>query len=264
MDATPFAGPATSHVPAADSRAPGRADALWEGAVNARDLGGLGGSVQPGRLYRMGRHEWLTEAGWRQAWGQGVRTVIDLRSPVEVGRRETDPQVGSDVVGRFVFLSRPTEDPADEEFRALCGPYLSSPEHYGENLRRWPERFVGIARAFVAAPAGGMVLHCAAGRDRTGLVVAVLLGAAVIGTAEICADYARAVTAMNERYRGQKTPHETPRTDDELAVWLARARTQLEDLLSSLDAARYLRDAGLTADELAGLRARLTHPVRPL
>ncbi|MHA7283408.1 tyrosine-protein phosphatase [Arthrobacter sp. TMS2-4] len=249
--ATPGAGPATVAAP-------------WDGAVNARDLGGIGGSVQPGRLYRMGRNEWLTEAGWRRAWEQGVRTVVDLRHPFELGRRGTDPLVSPAGVERFAFLNLPTEDQADEEFMALCGPYLSSPEHYGENLSRWPEKFARVARAFAAAPAGGVVIHCAAGRDRTGLVVALLLSAAGIGTSAIIADYERAVLTMNERYRGQATPHETPKTDAELAVWLARARRQLEDLLSSLDAAQYLRDAGLTPEELTGVRARLTDPAWPL
>ena len=262
MDAVPLSGSdLTVDAPASGPAARG---APWEGAVNARDLGGVGGSVQPGRLYRMGRSEWLTEAGWRQAWEQGVRTVVDLRHPFELGRRGTDPLVGPRAVERFVLLNLPTEDQADEEFTALCGPYLSSPEHYGENLRRWPEKFARVARAFVTAPAGGVVIHCAAGRDRTGLVVALLLSAAGVGPSAISADYARAVTAMNERYRGQETPHETPRTEDELAVWLTRAGRHLEDLLSSLDAERYLRDAGLTATELAALKARLTRRSWPL
>ncbi|MBG6224517.1 hypothetical protein IWX63_001076 [Arthrobacter sp. CAN_A2] len=257
MDASPIAGLDTTTARAA-------VDGPWDGAVNARDLGGVGGSVQAGRLFRMGRNEWVTASGWRQALEQGVRTVVDLRHPFELGRRGADPLVGPDAVERFRFLNLPTEDQSDEEFMALCGPYLSSPEHYGENLRRWPEKFVRVARAFVAAPPGGVVIHCAAGRDRTGLVVALLLSAAGIGSSAIIADYARAVTTMNERYRGQETPHETPKTDAELAVWLLRARGHLEDLLSSLDAAQFLRDAGLTAQELADLRARLTSPAWPL
>ncbi|MPY10051.1 tyrosine-protein phosphatase [Arthrobacter bussei] len=250
-----------SHSPAAGATAPGP---LWDGAVNARDVGAAVSAVQPGRLYRMGRHEWVTEAGWEQAWEHGARTVIDLRNPFELGRRSQDPRVRPDVLARFTVLNLPTEDQTDADFMALTGPYLNTPEHYRENLYRWPEKFGAIARAFVTAPPGGVVIHCAAGRDRTGMVVALLLAASGIPHPEIGADYARAVTAINDRYRGQEVPHETPRSHEELAEWLAVAQGHLGTLLSSLDAARYLLDAGLTEAELDLLRERLTGSRAPV
>lgn len=237
----------------------------WDGAVNARDLGGIGDSgrrVRAGRLYRMGRHEWMTEEGWDAAWADGVRTVIDLRNSYELGRRDTDPVVAPAVVTRFRYLNLPTEDEFDDDFRALCGPYMSSPEHYRANLERWPERFAGIARAVVEAPEGGVVVHCAAGRDRTGLVTALLLSAAGLPKQSVAADYAVAVAAMNERYRNQEKPHEAPRTDEELDAFLGRAQSQLEDLLDTLDARRFLLDGGLSEAELASLIERLTGPDR--
>lgn len=238
----------------------------WDGAVNARDLGGTGDDdrrVQPGRLYRMGRHEWITEVGWQQAWDDGVRTIIDLRNGSELGRRPEDPPVPQQALDRFTYVNAPTEDQSDEEFRALCGPYLSTPKYYRNNLERWPERFAGIARAVATAPAGGVVMHCAAGRDRTGMVTALLLGAAGISVAAISADYAAAVTTINNRYRSQEKPHEPPKNDDELAAWLRVARSHLEELLDTLDARQFLLDAGLTAAELALLTARLTERESP-
>ncbi|MPY12335.1 tyrosine-protein phosphatase, partial [Arthrobacter sp. KR32] len=92
-----------------------------------------------------------------------------------MGRRSQDPRVRPDVFARFTVLNLPTEDQTDADFMALTGPYLNTPEHYRENLYRWPEKFGAIARAFVTAPPGGVVIHCAAGRDRTGMVVALLL-----------------------------------------------------------------------------------------
>ncbi|KNC15071.1 hypothetical protein AC792_15515 [Arthrobacter sp. RIT-PI-e] len=233
---------------------------LWEGAVNARDLGGVGAVVQPGRLYRMGRHEWVSETGWHEAWDDGVRTVIDLRNAFELGRRETDPPVGEGTLGRFEFVNLPTEDQSDAEFMALSGPYLSTPEYYRDNLERWPEKFAAIARAFLSARPGGVVVHCAAGRDRTGMVLALLLAAAGVPHEAILGDYTVAVTAMNDRYRGQETPHEEPRSDEELAAWLEYARRHLQELLTGLDAAAFLKRAGLTGAELTALRARLTDP----
>lgn len=258
MDAVDSAtGPDSDDHSASGRRGPALPDGLWDGAVNARDLGAVAG-VHPGRMYRMGRQEWVTAAGWDQAWEQGVRTVIDLRNAYELGRRATDPPVDRESMDRFTVVNLPTEDRSDEEFAALSGPYLATPEHYRDNLMRWPEKFAAIARAVVSAPAGGVVIHCAAGRDRTGMVVAVLLSAAGLPAAAISADYARAVTAINERYRGQETPHEVPRSDEELAQWLDYAQGHLADLLSSLDAAGLLLRGGLAEQELTALRRRLT------
>ena len=55
----------------------------WDGAVNAWHVAGA--------VFRMGRREWLTEAGWQQAYDGGIRTVVDLRNPEERRRRDTDP-----------------------------------------------------------------------------------------------------------------------------------------------------------------------------
>jgi hypothetical protein len=232
----------------------------WEGAVNARDLSGAAGLLAPGRLYRMGRREWLTGYGWQQAWDDGVRTVIDLRNADEVGRRSGDPVVPGTALAAFSIVNLPTEDPADADFRALCGPYLSSPRHYRDNLQRWPERFAAITRAVVTAPPGGVVVHCAAGRDRTGMVAALLLSACGVPAEAIAEDYAVAVRAMNERYLAQAEPREKPRSEPELRAWLDSTQGHLLDLLATLDAGAYLSAAGLSSRELAALTARLTVP----
>lgn len=235
-------------------------DVTWDGAVNARDLGGVAGLVARGRLYRMGRREWLTGRGWQQAWDEGVRTVIDLRNSEEVGPRSGDPQVPGTAAARFRIIGLPTEDSSDPEFRALCGPYLNSPRYYSDNLHRWPERFAAVTRAVITAPPGGVIVHCAAGRDRTGLVSALLLSACGVPAQDIADDYAVAVRAMNERYRSQTSPRERPRSEPELRAWLETTRGHLLDLLAALDAGAYLSAAGLNAGELAALTSRLTSP----
>jgi hypothetical protein len=143
---------------------------------------------------------------------------------------------------------------------ALCGPYLNSPRYYRDNLERWPEKFAAVTRAVIDAPPGGIVVHCAAGRDRTGMVSALLLSACGVPAEDIADDYAVAVRAMNERYLTQPSPREKPRSEQELRVWLDSTRGHLLDLLSTLDAGEYLKAAGLGTAELAALTARLTGP----
>jgi protein-tyrosine phosphatase len=228
----------------------------WEGAVNARDLGGVSAAIRRGSLYRMGRHEWLTDAGWQQAYDDGVRTVIDLRNPGERGRRDTDPVLNTDVLDRFRVINCPTEDQSDEEFMQLVGPYLSSPVYYRENLLRWPEKIAAVVRA-IAESEGAVIVHCSAGRDRTGMVTAVLLALAGVPHADIADDYALAVQGINEHHLAQERPHETPKSPAQLREWIARARAHLLDLLDGFDPETYLRDAGNSAREIAAVRARL-------
>ena len=91
----------------------------------------------------MGRREWLTEAGWQQAYDGGIRTVIDLRNPDEIRRRDTDPRVSAETLAAFDVVHAPTEDPGNSEFRELCVPYLNDPASYADNARIFPEKLAG-------------------------------------------------------------------------------------------------------------------------
>ena len=236
-------------------------DVEWDGAGNARDLGGIplagGGTVPPGRVFRMGRSEWLTERGWAQARAAGVRTVVDLRNPEEQGRRETDPHVPASAVVGLTFLTRPTQEAKDPDFTALTGPYMDSPKFYRENLRRWPEKIAAVARAVAEADDGGVVIHCSAGRDRTGLVAMLLLQLAGAEPDAIADDYERAVRGINAFHTTQAHPREKPLTEDQLADRVAEGRKELLRALNGFDAEQYLLSAGLSPAEIARLRRRL-------
>jgi len=234
--------------------------ARWDGAVNARDLGGLPtttGAIKEGRIYRMARSEGLTEAGWRRAYDEGVRTIVDLRNAAERQRWPTDPPVSDALLARFFMINAPSEDPSDSEFLRVCAPVLNSPASYRDNLRLWPEKFAAIFRA-IAASDGAVVIHCAAGRDRTGMVSMVLLSLAGVAPEVIADDYALAVRAIEDHARLTETPGEPrpeweQRTDAEFEGWVAHTRAELIKALDGFDAARYLGLIGLTQDEVDAL-----------
>lgn len=222
----------------------------WDGAVNAWHVSG--------GIYRMGRREWLTEAGWKQAFDDGVRTVVDLRNPDEGRRRDSDPVVPAAAWAGIDVVQAPTEEPGDPRFTAVTGPYLNDPAHYAENARLFPGKLVDVFRAIaVAAPKGDVLLHCAAGRDRTGLVAAMVQDLAGDSDKEIADGYRRAARGINERYGTHGPPHSRERhlAEAELAPLLEQRGLAVVAFVRELDTRSYLLANGLTSTELDAVLA---------
>jgi protein-tyrosine phosphatase len=222
----------------------------WDGAVNAWHVAG--------DVYRMGRREWLTEAGWQQAYDAGIRTVIDLRNEEERRGRDTDPPVSAAVLAAFDVVLAPTEDPGNSEFRAICGPYLNNPAAYADNARLFPEKLAGVFKA-VAAAQGGVVIHCSAGRDRSGMVAAMLQDLAGDPDDAIVLGYQRSVRAINEyrRFAAVPHPHERYLPDEVLVPLLEFRGGSLLQFVRSLKTEEYLRRHGVTDTELAAILGKL-------
>jgi protein-tyrosine phosphatase len=228
-------------------------DLEWDGAVNARDLGGLpagSGTIQPGRVYRSARADLLTDTGWQQLAEAGVNTVIDLRNDHErLEVRVLD-----------VIHHHPVEDQRDTGFMAVWGERLDSPAYYGEALRRWPGLITSVFARIADAPPGGVLVHCKAGKDRTGMIIAMLLTLAGTPVADILDDYELAVRTMNAYYEEHPDAGETALTDAALEEHCADACLAMIAFLGSTDIAGYLTNSGLTFEQLDRLRERLVSP----
>jgi protein tyrosine/serine phosphatase len=123
---------------------------------------------------------------------------------------------------------------------------------------------VGAVRS-IARDGGAALVHCAAGKDRTGVVVALALTAAGVRPQAVVADYAATgerTEAILSRLRRSPT---YARDIDSLPVEAHRARPEtmaafLEQMKSRYrGVAQWLADHGLSAGELALLRAKLRH-----
>lgn len=160
----------------------------WVADVLGSHASGSGGPRRPHR-------ELLASEGWAAARSWGLKSIIDLRCPAEVGRRPGDPQLPEGLAGQVVVVSAPTEDHDNDEFRQTCFPILDSPEYWPHNLRILPSLVRGALLAVIAAEPG-ILIHCSAGRDCTGMVTALLLGNAGVPADLIADDYARSVLAI--------------------------------------------------------------------
>lgn len=223
-------------------------DVAWDGAVNARKINNC--------VVRMARHEWVTPDGWQQILDDGFTTVVDLRSPYEWQiTRDGDHGLPPWLRRRINLVSAPTEDPDHPQFRKLLGPYLDHPRHYATYLELFGDKVAAALLAVAGAP-GGVIVHCSAGRDRTGLIVA--LGQRLAGWSDdaIVEGYAEAAAGINELHRTNPHPTEKFMEGEVWDSWLGDRLLALREFLAGLDPADVLTRAGLNSSDLERIRSR--------
>jgi hypothetical protein len=232
----------------------------WDGAFNLSDLGGLStdhGPTKTGAIFRSGRPETLTNQGWRDAKRVGLETIVDLRNERERARLDYHPVIDADAMDGISVVLAPTEDPDDPEFMRVCGPWLDHPRSYADNLRLYPSKFFVVFEAIVQSR-GTVLVQCSGGRDRTGMVVAMLLGLAGVSPDVIADDYERAFReAHAHQARHPERAHERLFSADELNGRVAERREAMIDWIGSFDVGGYLLDVGLSEADVAWLKGRL-------
>jgi hypothetical protein len=172
--------------------------------VNLRDLGGLpvdGGITRPGVLLRSDDVSVMPSAFARRMIDDGVRSVIDLRSPEEAlltGRGPlTLPGVNYHHLALTASVSMP-EDIGRELMSASATPALVGEWYAG--LVEAQARQLALGVTLVAMSEGATVFHCAAGKDRTGVFAAVVLSLMGASAETISADYAITATRLPRLY----------------------------------------------------------------
>lgn len=233
----------------------------WEGSHNARDLGGYattdGGFTRFGRLVRADTLQRLNPEGQAALVAYGVRTIVDLRLPVEL---EVGPNPFAALRGEVTYLHRSLIDP--EQPREI-GNAADLAEHYRNNLASSGTRIIAILETIAEAEDGAVLFHCQGGQDRTGLISAFLLDIAGVPEETIVADYALTQECLREwnNHHLEHGPGERADRERELAFFTPHAQVMI-DTLAFLHQefggpSGYLHQAGAADSTLERLRNRL-------
>jgi protein-tyrosine phosphatase len=254
-----------------------------EGVPNFRDLGGIrtsdGRRVRPGRVYRSASLHDMTPADRRALDRLGIEVVVDLRSGWE---RSLDPY---DIESARV-VHAPMAD--DDRARTITERFMAG-AMTSEELEDWwdltgifdaPEDHIAgirtVFRELVALPEGRAILyHCRGGKDRTGLVTALLLEALGVPRETVAADFARSDMLADRHVRTREgeemrrliaemdlSPKAVKAISSVDPAWLHRLMAGIEAKHSSV--VRYVADAvGIGDEGIARLRGSFLEADRP-
>jgi protein-tyrosine phosphatase len=258
-----------------------------DGAENVRDLGGLptveGPTIQPHRLIRADSLQDLSDRDVRHLVDDlQVRAIADLRTGVEVESEGPGPMTREPLVdvhhlslfpeaglntdavavdddnGPVVLpwqnRERPESD--DERRRGAAGVYLSYLDDRSDSIMD--------ALRLIAGTDGATIVHCAAGKDRTGVVIAFALAEVGVEREAIVEDYALSaerVEATLTRLSARRTYAMDLIKDVDFDKHKPREAT-MDQMLAAMDEVHggvpaWLRKHGWTDDDAAALRKRL-------
>jgi protein-tyrosine phosphatase len=252
-----------------------------DGAANVRDLGGLpadGATIQPNRLIRSDNLQGLSDRDVRRLVDEHqVRAVADLRSGVEVASEGPGPMTLEPSVvvrhyslfpeaGHNTDLAAIDDGPVVLPWQNLPSTGAEAPtsaaDFYLRYLMQRPDSIIETLR-LVANSDGATVVHCAAGKDRTGVVVAIALAEVGVPRGEIVADYVMSAERIHEifdRLRASSTYVDD--LADESVDSHAPRDTMMEELLARIDEVHggipaWLRANGWTDADAEALRRKL-------
>lgn len=236
--------------------------------MNVRDLGGYVAAddliTHASSLIRSDNLARLTAAGQQTVRETGVSTIIDVRSPYELGL-EANPFAQMSVPDPL-YLNLPLLDDADAEGMALINAAPMT-EMYRIMLDRFQSNIGEIMTAIATALPGAVVFHCHSGKNRTGLIAALALESVGVPNADIAADYALSDSYLGALYSEMLDKKADPEARARLAEQLTSkpeailgALLHLEEQYGGIES--YLEACGLNLETQQKLHERLLEPVQ--
>jgi protein tyrosine/serine phosphatase len=232
----------------------------WASIINFRDFGGCttvdGLSIARGRLYRSGQLALINDAEQQRLQALDLGLIVDLRTAHE--RRKSPSRLHQDYAGQR--LENKAEDNGPAPHLAVTSAKMTAPEvramlcaGYGKFL--FTPHVTEVLRAYFARLGqleGAVLLHCTAGKDRTGMAAALTLLLLGVHQDDVIADYMRSTSAtealrLSEGAQYIRQRYGQSLSDEAFDAFMGVHPSYLESGLEALRArhgtiAKYLRD----------------------
>jgi protein-tyrosine phosphatase len=225
--------------------------------LNARDLGGYptvdGGQTRWRSLLRSDDLAQLTPVGVQALAEFGVETVLDLRWAEEIALNPSPigaqaPQI------RYIHSSLLASTPAQwRELSKSCEKELWK----CVVLEKVRPQLATVLKVIASAPAGPLLFHCVAGKDRTGIIAALMLTLAEVKPAAIAADYAASTQMLGDAYLQRYKDADPQDVLENVRCPEEGVHNMLAYLVRAGGIREYLGKIGLNELQIARLRARL-------
>lgn len=241
----------------------------WDACRNLRDIGGYptsdGGSTRWRSVVRSDSLCRLSPAGKTALEAYGIATVIDLRSSWEVARQPHPyaSNLAPDHRPRYVNVPVHSDQERSNWLALAVMRTGELARAYRLDLELNRLRYAQIVREVAAAAEGGVVIHCEADKDRTGIAVALLLSLAGVDEQTVADEYG--LSSLYWRPAQSVEPEANTRVAFQRRQWYRRMGSPPAVMISSLEYLRsryggveaYLAGAGVTGNEFDALRERL-------
>lgn len=234
---------------------------IWPDLLNARDLGGLPTSSREQtawrRVVRADNLNKLAPTGVVALVGYGIRTVIDLRDPRELEKfpnaLAASPPAGVDFVNVPLI--------SDAEWDAIKDPARRA-EGYVLTAKVSHSNIANAIAAVSEASPGGVVIHCHAGKERTGIVAALLLSLSGVPDSVVADDWVASDAYLRPLYEEWLADETDPAIRAKRSEGFVTHAEDIVDVLAHVRRAHgsleaYLLAGGLTPVQIDRARRRL-------
>ena len=232
---------------------------LLDGPVNFRDLGGFltknNMVTKFNRLYRSDKFDAISDRDIALFKKLGIKTIIDFRSDDEINKY---PDIVPEFMEyhRIMLMEKNLKGSNDGFVKSMKVRYEEIIKYDQENIKKI------IELIDKKLDEGGIVFHCSAGKDRTGVTAAILLMLFGVSNSDIVADYETSFTYNEDLYH-KRFANKTPEEMASLWPLLQSERENMVNLLTIINSENieeYLLSCNIKQETLDSIKSKCLRP----